>query len=102
MAGWCHNPSLSQLDEIPGSEFDPKLLALPCDDRDMGYPTQTAIKRGDVTVGFSSAAEVDREGNVNTVRIGRRTLPDVQLVGPILIPEDFALFGRGIVMMPRA
>jgi glutaconate CoA-transferase subunit B len=101
LAGWCHNPSICELDHVPDSEFDPALLALPCDDLDMGWPAQISIKRGDVTVGFCSGAQVDREGNLNTVRIGRAERPDVQLVGPILIPEHLALFGREIVMIPR-
>ena len=101
LAGWCHNPSIRDIDDVPGSEFDPRLLSLACDDLDMGWPAQISIKRGDVTVGFSSAAQVDREGNLNTVRIGRAARPDVQLVGPILIPEHLALFGREIVMIPR-
>jgi glutaconate CoA-transferase subunit B len=101
LAGWCHNPTVADIAEIPGSEFDPALLALSCDALDMGWPPQMSLKRGDVTVGFSSAAQVDREGNLNTTQIGRGERPDVRLVGPILIPEHLALFGREIVMIPR-
>lgn len=101
LAGWCHNPTLKELREIPGSEFDPTLLALPCDALDMGWPSLISIKRGDVTVGFSSAAQVDRRGNLNTTSIGDPAHPTVRLVGPILIPEHLSLFGREIVMLPR-
>ncbi len=101
LAGWCHNPSPGSITQLPDAEFDPNLLALPCDARDLGYPPQYVVKRGDVSVGFCSAAQVDREGNVNTVCIGDPAAPDVRLVGPILIPEHMALFGREIVMMPR-
>ncbi len=101
LAGWCHNPPPGGIRELPDAEFDPKLLQLPCDAKDLGYPAQYVIKRGDVTVGFCSGAQVDREGNVNTVAIGDPDHPSVRLVGPILIPEHLALFGREIVMMPR-
>lgn len=101
LAGWCHNPSVQDIADIPGSEFDPALLHLACDNLDMGWPPTMSLKRGDVTIGFSSAAQVDRAGNLNTTRIGRDAVPDVQLVGPILIPEHLSLFGREIVMLPR-
>jgi glutaconate CoA-transferase subunit B len=101
LAGWCHNPGPGTLTDIPDAEFDPRLLALECDARDLGYPAQYSIKRGDVTVGFSSGAQVDRHGNLNTVAIGRPGERQVRLVGPILVPEHMALFGREIVMMPR-
>jgi glutaconate CoA-transferase, subunit B len=101
LAGWCHNPPAGGISELPDAEFDPKLLQLPCDAKDLGYPAQYVIKRGDVSVGFCSGAQVDREGNVNTVSIGDPAHPTVRLVGPILIPEHLALFGREIVMMPR-
>jgi glutaconate CoA-transferase, subunit B len=101
LAGWCENPSLADLRSMPDLEFDPELLGLPCDARDMNFPPLYSLKRGDVTVGFSSGAQVDREGNLNTVAIGPAARPNVRLVGPILIPEHMALFGREIVMMPR-
>jgi len=101
LAGWCHNPTLRDLAEVPGSEFDPALLRLSCDNLDMGWPPTMSLKRGDVTVGFSTAAQVDRQLNVNTTRIGTPEETKVALVGPILIPEHFALFGREIVMLPR-
>jgi len=101
LAGWCHNPALSDLTDLPDSEFDPVLLRLACDDLDMTWPAQISIKRGDVTVGFCSAAQVDREGNVNTVRISGAGRRHVELVGPILVPEHLALFQREVIMMPR-
>jgi glutaconate CoA-transferase subunit B len=101
LAGWCHNPSPGLMRALPDAEFDPLLLTLPCDARDLGFPAQYCVKRGDVTVGFSSGAQVDREGNLNTVCIAGRGRPGVRLVGPILVPEHLALFGREVVMMPR-
>jgi glutaconate CoA-transferase subunit B len=101
LAGWCHNPRVRDLDAVPGSEFDPILLDLACEGRDMTWPFKYAMKRGDVTVGFSSGAQIDAVGNLNTVAIGPFEEPKVRLVGPILVPEHYALFGREIVMMPR-
>ena len=46
-------------------------------------------------------AQVDRHGNLNTVVIGPGSEKPVRLVGPILVPEHLALFGREIIMMPR-
>lgn len=101
LAGWCHNPRVRDLEAVPGSEFDPVLLDLGCEGRDMTWPFKYAMKRGDVTVGFSSGAQIDAVGNLNTVAIGPFAEPKVRLVGPILVPEHYALFGREIVMMPR-
>ncbi|MCL4664809.1 hypothetical protein L0Z14_28285 [Burkholderia multivorans] len=51
--------------------------------------------------GFSSAVQVDRVGNINSVCIGDHDKPKVRLVGPILQPEHMTLFGREYVMMPH-
>lgn len=101
LAGWCHNPELRRLDDVPGAEFDPLLLGLEADAHDMAFPFMYSLRRGDVTVGFSSAAQVDRVGNLNTTAIGDPANPKVRLVGPILVPDHLAFFGREIVMMPR-
>lgn len=101
LAGWCHNPELRRLADVPGAEFDPLLLGLEADAHDMAFPFMYSLRRGDVTVGFSSAAQVDRVGNLNTTAIGDRANPKVRLVGPILVPDHLAFFGREIVMMPR-
>ncbi len=53
-----------------------------------------------IDFGFCSGAQVDREGNVNSVCIGDRRAPKVRLVGPVLIPEHMAQFGREYIMMP--
>lgn len=101
LAGWCHNPELRQLSDVPGAEFDPLLLGLEADAHDMAFPFMYSLRRGDVTVGFSSAAQIDRVGNLNTTAIGDPSAPKVRLVGPILVPDHLAFFGREVVMMPR-
>ncbi|MFC0531426.1 hypothetical protein [Phytohabitans kaempferiae] len=100
LGGWCVNPSLHMLATLPNAEFDPVLLQLECDARDMSYPPLYTFRRGDVTVGFSSGAQVDRAGNLNTTTVSA-SRGKLRLVGPILIPEHLGLFGREIIMMPR-
>lgn len=101
LAGWSHNPDLSQLDAIPDSEFDAAMRDLPCEAQQVDYPGQYSMKRGDVSFGFSSGAQVDVCGNLNSVCIGPYERPKVRLVGPILQPEHMTLFGREYIMMPR-
>lgn len=101
LAGWSHNPDLNALEVMPDSEFDAVLRDLPCEAHMMTYPGTWAIKRGDIDFGFSSAVQVDRVGNINSVCIGDYMRPNVRLVGPILQPEHMALFGREYVMMPH-
>ncbi|MNH03731.1 3-oxoadipate CoA-transferase subunit B [compost metagenome] len=101
LAGWSHNPDLSALDQLPDSEFDSLLRDLPCEAHMMSYPGTWAIRRGDIDFGFSSAVQVDRVGNINSVCIGEYEHPKVRLVGPILQPEHMALFGREYVMLPH-
>jgi glutaconate CoA-transferase subunit B len=101
LAGWSHNPDLSQLSAIPDSEFSASLRDLPCEAQQVDYPGQYSLKRGDVSFGFSSGAQIDVHGNLNSVCIGDYSKPKVRLVGPILQPEHMTLFGREYIMMPR-
>lgn len=101
LAGWSHNPDLTQLPALPDSEFDAILRDLECDAQMIRYPGQWSMKRGDIDFGFSSGVQVDVEGNLNTVCIGDYHRPQVRLVGPILVPEHMALFGREYIMMPH-
>lgn len=101
MAGWCQNPSPGALTRLPTAEFASELLGVDCEAQSTEYPWTFSIRRGDVDVGFSSAAQVDRMGNLNSVSIGPYERPAVRLVGPILQPEHLALFGREIIMVPR-
>lgn len=101
MAGWMHNPDLRAMTRLPTSEFDEYLRDLPCEAHSKGYPGHTwSIKRGDIGYGFASGAQVDVQGNLNSVCIGDPQRPKVRLVGPILQPEHMALFGREYIMMP--
>lgn len=101
LAGWLHNPDLSKLGAIPDSEFIPELRDLEADAVAFEYPAQYAVKRGQVTVGFSNGAQVDKFGNMNSVCIGDHDSPRVRLVGPVFQTEHLALFGREYIMMPH-
>ena len=101
LAGWSHNPDLSRLDTLPESEFDARLCDLPAEAQATAYPDGWAIRRGDISFGFSSAVQVDVAGNINSVCVGDYRRPKVRLVGPILQPEHMTLFGREYVMMPH-
>ena len=101
LAGWLHNPDLSQLEAIPDSEFIPALRDLPADAVAVDYPAQFSVKKGDVTVGFSNGAQVDAFGNMNSVCIGDHARPKVRLVGPVFQTEHLALFGREYLMIPH-
>jgi len=100
LCGWVINPRLDALEFLPELEFSDLMTDLPSEGHITGYPNAIAYKRGIVDVGFSTGAQVDRFGNLNSVRIGVDGPPDVRLVGPILQPEHFAVFGREVIAMP--
>ena len=101
LAGCYHNPDLAQLDAMPDCEHDALMRDLPADAQTYDYPGQWALKRGDISFGFSSAVQVDKVGNINSVCIGPHDRPKVRLVGPILQPEHMTLFRREYIMMPH-
>lgn len=101
LAGWSHNPDLASLEALPDAEFDEVLRDLPCESQLLTYPGQISIRRGDISFGFGSGVQVDREGNINSVCVGPQNKPKVRLVGPILLPEHFSMFRREYIMMPR-
>ncbi len=55
--------------------------------------------RGEVSLGFSSVAQVDKYGNCNIVCIGDYQKPKVRLIGPIHQPGHLAYFGREVVII---
>lgn len=101
LSGWLFNPDLNKLERLPESEFDNYMMELSCEAQMLDYPGNWAHKAGDISFGFGSGAQVDKEGNMNSAYIGEIDSPKVQLVGPILLPEHMAYFGREYIMMPR-
>lgn len=65
---------------------------------DIGYKVD-ALTRGDFTVSFESAAQVDRHGNLNITAIGHGGTPDVRLVGSLAQPEHLAFVQRPIIVV---
>lgn len=55
------------------------------------------IYLGEIDIGLSSCAQVDKYGNQNIVCIGDYHKPSVRLVGPILQPTHLAYFKREII-----
>jgi glutaconate CoA-transferase subunit B len=101
LCGWIHNPDIRTLDVMPDAEFEDALLDIRCEAFMQDYPGAWAYKAGDISFAFASGVQVDKEGNINCTCIGDSDHPTVQLVGPIFIPEHFAVFGREYVMMPH-
>lgn len=101
LCGWSHNPQLSQLQEMPSCEFSNELLNLRCEAQMEDYPGTWAYKAGDIDFAFGTGVQVDREGNINCTHVGQPGQIKVQLVGPIFLPEHFAVFGREYIMMPH-
>lgn len=65
---------------------------------DIGYKVD-ALVRGDFTVSFESAAQVDRHGNLNITAVGRGATPAVRLVGSLAQPEHLAFVRRPIIVV---
>lgn len=101
LAGSLFNPDLSQINTIPDSECDPWLAYANCEGLMQSFPPEWSCDRGDIDCGFSSAAQIDIFGNMNTVCIGNYNNPKVRLVGPIFTTEHLTLFKREIIMMPH-
>lgn len=101
LCGWLHNPVLSKLSAMPSCEFSNDLLNLECEAQMQDYPGTWAYKAGDIDFAFGTGVQVDREGNINCTYIGEPKAVKVQLVGPIFLPEHFAVFGREYIMMPH-
>lgn len=65
---------------------------------DIGYKVD-ALVRGDFTVSFESAAQVDRHGNLNITAIGQQNSPTVRLVGSLAQPEHLAFVRKPIIVV---
>lgn len=97
--GVLFNPLVS---EIPDSFADPYLLDWAAEAR---VPVETCLdmfRRGVVTVGFVSGAQVDVNGNVNSVCIGPHDRPKVRLTGAIAQTDHAAAAGRTIIVLEQA
>lgn len=100
LSGVYFNPDVSKLYTLPESEYEQVLVDLPSESQMPGWPEQWHHRAGDISFGFGSGVQVDREGNLNSTCIGDVHHPKVELVGPIFLPEHFSCFGREYIMMP--
>jgi glutaconate CoA-transferase subunit B len=60
------------------------------------------FKRGKMSVGFISGAQIDKYGNLNSVAIGDYRKPKVRLVGGIAQPDHAANAKRTLILLPHA
>jgi glutaconate CoA-transferase subunit B len=101
LCGWMFNADWRILDSLPESIFENRMMELSSECLQIANPAPWAHRRGDISFGFGSGVQVDREGNLNSTCIGSPEMPKVQLVGPIFLPEHMSLFGREYIMMPH-
>ena len=97
--GCTFEPDLSR---TPDSFADPWLLAWPSRAQVRVEECLEYFRRGKMTVGFTSGAQIDPRGNLNTVCIGPHAHPQVRLVGPIAQPDHATYAKHTFVIMPQA
>ncbi len=95
--GWL-NPVVNETPTGMESEYGTALQDWRCECRRDSLISPYVIERGEVDVGFGSAAQIDKYGNCNIVCIGDYQRPKVRLIGPINQPAHFALFGREYII----
>ena len=103
LAGSIVNPDLARIETL--FETGEGMATLPAEARITTADMVGMALRGDITFGFSSAAQVDRFGNVNITAIGNYAEPSVRLVGTLFLPEHYTCFRREYLLMdhnPRA
>jgi glutaconate CoA-transferase subunit B len=89
------------LTKTPVNFADPYLLAWPSNAQVRVEECLEYFRRGKMTVSFTSGAQIDRRGNLNTVAIGAHDKPKVRLVGPIAQPDHCTYARNTIVIMPQ-
>ena len=95
VSGWLSNPVLSEIPTGMETEFGTSMHFWRSECRGATH----VMGRGDIDVGFGSAAQIDQYGNCNIVCIGDYYKPRVRLIGPINQPGHFSQFGREIVIL---
>lgn len=93
--GVAFEPDLTR---TPASFADPYLIAWPAAAQVRVEECLEYFRRGKMTVGFTSAAQIDPRGNLNTVCIGDHARPKVRLTGPIA-QADHCTYARHTFVM---
>ena len=99
IAGWLMNPVAGEIPTGMESEFGTLLRDWRCEGWGNALVPPTSPERGEIDVGFGSAAQVDKYGNCNIVCLGDYHRPTVRLIGPINQPGHFSLFGREFIVV---
>jgi glutaconate CoA-transferase subunit B len=89
------------IERLPPTLGDPDLLRWPCAARVPVERCLDVFRRGMMTCSFISGAQIDRFGNLNSVRIGRGERPTVRLTGPIAQTDHAVFAQRTFVIMPH-
>lgn len=89
------------IQRIPDGLGDPDLLRWDCAARVPVERCLDVFRRGMMTCSFISGAQIDRFGNLNSVRIGRGERPSVRLTGPIAQTDHAVFAQRTFVIMPH-
>jgi hypothetical protein len=98
--GHIVNPVLEDIRSL--YESGPSLANVRCESRQSTAGIFSMVQRGEIDFGFSSAAQVDQYGNVNTTVIGDYRQPTLRMLGSVLLPEHFTLFGREYILMEHS
>jgi glutaconate CoA-transferase subunit B len=96
--GTLFEPDVAATPETLG---DPDLLQWRCAARVPVARCLDVFRRGMMTCSFISGAQIDRFGNLNSVRIGRGERPDVRLTGPIAQADHAVFAQRTFVIVPH-
>lgn len=96
--GVAFEPDLTR---TPKNFADPFLLAWPASAQVRVEECLEYFRRGKIQVGFTSAAQIDPRGNLNTVCIGSHAYPKVRLVGPIAQTDHATYAKYTFVIMPQ-
>jgi glutaconate CoA-transferase subunit B len=96
--GTLVDPDVAGMPETLG---DPDLLRWECAARLPVERCLDVFRRGLMTCSFISGAQVDRYGNLNSVRIGRDGPPKVRLTGPIAQADHAVFAQRTFVILPH-
>ncbi|HEX2170848.1 MAG TPA: CoA-transferase [Dehalococcoidia bacterium] len=91
------NPVVPEIKSL--YESGPSLATIRCEARQKMTDIFSMVRRREMSFGFSSAAQIDQYGNVNTSVIGDFNRPELRLLGSVLLPEHFTLFGREYVLI---
>ncbi len=91
-------PSLSSGQSITNLRYD---MRWPASARITALDNMDVFIKGDLDVGFVTAAQIDRFGNLNITCIGDYRRPKVRLVGTLAQPELMAFPKRTIILMDQ-